>query len=270
VSTAQPLTVEEVHRWVSAKFPGLAALPRRPALDEVLTAADTGLVWNGTAYAVPSVHSETSLVAPTDVSVIPVRSAQDLVEHPDAVQLGESVITCSFLALGVRDRYVESMAEALAHGFGATTVNVTDVLMSSLKAQAAEAGVPWDTVLAADAAEPGSRDAQGLSALVRRSLPALEEAVHQALATGAEATTPVLLTEAAPLARYGHLALLTRLADIAERRRQAVWLLLPLGNDKGAQLDGVPLTLAHASQFLTLDPAIVAALSESPAQGVPS
>ena len=264
VSASQRLTVEEVHRWVSAKFPGLASLPRRPALDDVLTAAATGLLWDGGAYCVPSIRSDTSLVPSTSVTDIPVGRAMSAVDHPDAVQLRKSVIACSFLALGVRDSYVDRMADAIVRGFRATTVNVTDVLVSTLKTEAEQASVPWELVLAADAAEPGSRDAEGLAALVRRSLPTLEQAVNDAMSTGAPATTPVLLTEAAPLARYGHLDLLTRLADIAQKRRQAVWLLLPLGADKGAQLDGVPVPLSYASQFVTLDPAITRALSVSP------
>src|SRR6266545_4544563 len=69
----------------------------------------------------------------------------------------------------------------------------------------------------------------------------------------AEGTRPVLLLEAAPLARYGHTDVLARLADITTRRIQAVWLLLPTEFDSGAALDGIPLPLAHGGQFLLLD-----------------
>ena len=54
---------------------------------------------------------------------------------------------------------------------GAVTVDVTAVLLDAVRAQADEASVPWEEVRAADAAEPGSRPAQGLAALVRAALP---------------------------------------------------------------------------------------------------
>ena len=44
--------------------------------------------------------------------------------------------------------------------------------------------MPWETVLAADAAEPNTRDAQGLAALVRRAMPLVEQAVDAALQQG--------------------------------------------------------------------------------------
>ena len=53
-------------------------------------------------------------------------------------------------------------------------VDVTQVLIEAMRAQAAEVGLPWDLVLAADAAPAGSRDAPGLAALVQRSLPAVD------------------------------------------------------------------------------------------------
>jgi hypothetical protein len=113
--------------------------------------------------------------------------------------------------------------------------------------------VPWDAVQAADAAGPGSRSAQGLAALVRGAIPAVDAAIAEAAAGAPEGTRPVLLVEAAPLARYGQTELLARFADITLRRSQAVWLLLPLGFDGGPSLDGVPLGLGHGGQFLRLD-----------------
>ena len=64
--------------------------------------------------------------------------------------------------------------DALTGRFGASVVDVTGVLIDAMRTQAAEVGLPWDLVQAADAAPPGSRDAAGLAALVQRSLPAVE------------------------------------------------------------------------------------------------
>jgi hypothetical protein len=92
-----------------------------------------------------------------------------------------------------------------------------------------------------------------LAALVREAVPSVEAAIAEAAGGATPGTRPVLLVEAAPLARYGHTGLLTRLADLTERRRQAVWLLLPEELGGGATLDGVPLRLSHGGQFLRLD-----------------
>ena len=81
----------------------------------------------------------------------------------------------------------------------------------------------------------------------------MDDAITGAAAGAPEGTRPVLLVEAAPLARYGQLEVLTRLADITVRRAQAVWLLLPEGYDTGAALDNIPLRLGHGGQFLRLD-----------------
>src|SRR5262249_27761564 len=67
-------------------------------------------------------------------------------------------------------------------------------------------------------------------------------------------TRPVLLTEVAPLARYGHLATLAPWADLATRRGQAIWVLVPqLPGNYGPVIDGRPLPLAAPGQFLALD-----------------
>ena len=58
-----------------------------------------------------------------------------------------------------------------------------------------------------------------LSVLVQRSLPAVEAAIDAALADVPEGSRPVLLTEIAPLARYDHLAMLSRWADLGMAAR---------------------------------------------------
>ena len=131
---------------------------------------------------------------------------------------------------------------------------MTQVLIDAMRAQAAEVGLPWDLVQAADAAPAGSRDAAGLAALVQRSLPAVEDAITAALSGAPDGTRPVLLTEIAPLARYGHLAMLSRWTDLAARRPQAIWVLVPqLPGSAGAIIDRRPLPLAAPGQFFRLD-----------------
>ena len=78
----------------------------------------------------------------------------------------------------------------------------------------------------------------------------------------------MLLTEVAPLARYGHLNTLGPWADLATRRTQAIWVLVPqLPGTHGAIVDPRPLPLAAPGQFLRLDPDWVASQPGVPVRG---
>jgi len=90
--------------------------------------------------------------------------------------------------------------------------------------------------------------------LVQRSLPAIDAAIDQACTAAPDGTRPVLLTEAGPLARYGHLMMLAPRADLATRRTQAIWLAVPqLQDNQGPVIDGRALPLAAPGQFFRLD-----------------
>jgi hypothetical protein len=83
----------------------------------------------------------------------------------------------------------------------------------------------------------------------------VQAAVEEAGRGAPEGTRPLLLTELAPLARYGHLALLSPWADLGIRRPQAIWVLVPqLPGSRGAVIDRRPLPLAAPGQFFRLDP----------------
>jgi serine/threonine protein kinase len=253
---SQRFTPSEIKHLVHVRFPGVAAVPGRPGLDRVLEEAGTGLVWDGDAYAVPSSHSDTTFNTQTNYA-IPV-SAIARSSDPTIRELEQSVRARSYLALGVLAKHTDQAVAMLRQTFDATEVNVTDVLLDALKANAEKYGVPWDEVLAADAAEPQSVPAQGLGNLVQESTAQIEAAIASALKAAPAGTKPVLLTEAAPLARYGQMGVLSRLADITTGKDQGVWLIVPRESGAGAMLDQVPVPLTYASQFLPLDPAFVA------------
>lgn len=129
----------------------------------------------------------------------------------------------------------------LTSEYGAHHLDVTEILLTELRSQAQAAGMKWTTVEAADAAATGSRPAQGLATMVARAVPAVTAAVEQAM--DADGERPVLLTDAATLARYGHLTVLTQWTDLTRPRRQAVWLVVPqLRGNQGPLLDGHPVT----------------------------
>jgi hypothetical protein len=186
--------------------------------------------------------------------VAPATTAPEPVGHLGH-RLAESRSSRSFLALGVEGRYVDAAVNRLTSELGARVLDVTEVLIEAMRAAAAQVGLPWETVRAADAAPEGSRDQQGLATLVTRALPAVDQAIEALAADREPSTAPILLTEAAPLARYGHLSSLARWTDLTAARSQAVWLLLPqLLGSTGAVVDGAPVPLAAPGQYVALDP----------------
>jgi hypothetical protein len=104
-------------------------------------------------------------------------------------------------------------------------------------------------VVAADTGDPTNADFRGLGDLVRHHV---VPAVVEALAVD----KPVLITEAAPLARYGQLRVLQELADPTRPRPAARFLLVPARQPDPAKLDAAQLPLTSpASQSMWLPPA---------------
>src|SRR5262249_9678959 len=137
--------------------------------------------------------------------------------------------------------------EVLRGQFDVDVLDLTRTLLEAVRnaAAAAEPSIPWETVREADAAPPDSRAAQGLARLVAMALPRVEEAIETYLSDTARGARPLVLTEAAPLARYGHLGVLSRWADLASPRPGAAWLLVPqLQGNQGGVIDGRPIPLA--------------------------
>ena len=256
VGGVQSVTAQEIRDRVRVKFPALAPLPDRPRLDQLVDEAGLTLVYDEEerAYRSPTRAADTTGLASRLVTSNAIPSQQLVAGGRAGQRLTESAAARSFLALGVDAIRTDRAIDALRSRFGVTVIDVTQVLIDAMRGQAAEVGLGWDTVRAADAAPAGSRDAAGLSVLVQRSVPAVEAAIDAAVAERPEGGRPVLLTEVAPLARYDHLTMLSRWADLATRRPQAIWLLVPqLAGSQGAVVDRRPLPLAAPGQFFRLD-----------------
>jgi serine/threonine protein kinase len=266
LGAGEPVTATEVRDRVRARFPALPPMPERPRLDELLAEAGVPLVYDERLrkYRAEQPPPDTTGLGTAPPSQVGLAAAVTVSAGGAAGQrLRESARSRSFLALGVDAVRVDRAVELLAHRHDATIVDVTRVLVGALRAQAAEAGVPWELVRAADAAQPGTRDAMGLAALVEQALPVIAEAVTAAAAGAPEGVRPVVLTELSPLARYGHLALLAQWSDLAAGRRQAIWAVVPqMVNNYGPLVDGRPLPLAAPGQFLRLDADWLAAAPE--------
>jgi serine/threonine protein kinase len=252
----QAVAPHEIRDRVRARFPALPSLPERPRLDQLIDQARLGLVYDESqhGYRWPTRTADTKGLTSRQATITTSAGPQLVSGGRSGHRLAESAATRSFLALGVDADRTDRAIEALVGRFGAVVVDVTQVLIEAMRAKAAEVGLPWDMVQAADAAPQGSRDAAGLAALVQRSLSAIDASIDVALSGMPEGTRPVLLTELAPLARYGHLPMLSRWTDLAARRRQAIWVLVPqLSGTRGAIIDKRPLPLAAPGQFFPLD-----------------
>jgi hypothetical protein len=178
----------------------------------------------------------------------PIASASVVVQR-----LKDSVERRSFLGLGVKATRIGDLIRALETEFDAATLDLTDALIEAMRALAAEGKSPaWERLAAADAQPAGSRDHRGLAAVVGRALPRLEERIAE-LAADNPRQRPVLITEASPLARYGHVDVLKRWSDMTLKRGQAIWIVLPQTDaNQGPLLDGSPV-LTSPNQFLAID-----------------
>jgi hypothetical protein len=147
-----------------------------------------------------------------------------------------------FLAMLAPRRLLAPARRALLERLPLVEVDVTAILLNRLR----NTGYPWQDVLAADTGDPADENFRALVDLVRHEV---IPQVRRTLAT----TEPVLLTAAAPLARYGQLELLRELTDLSRPRPAARLLLVPARQPGPAKLDREPLPLTSpASQSLWL------------------
>ncbi|MFW6598099.1 BREX system serine/threonine kinase PglW [Propionibacteriaceae bacterium Y2011] len=254
VAAGQQLPPTELRDRVRARFPAIAALPERPALDRIVEESELDLVYDDRrrSYVTPqSPHDTTGLEsrAPTTVAVaLPALSVDGVVGQ----RLSDSIARRSFLALAPPAALLDRFLVVLHDRYDATMINITEVLLQAMREQAAVAKLPWAAVLSADAEASGSRAAQGLHALVGKAMPAVAAAIDTALTAGGSG--PVVLTDASVLARYAALGTLSRWTDLATARSRPLWLVVPqLLADRGPVLEGRPLPLAAPGQFVAVD-----------------
>jgi serine/threonine protein kinase len=255
-ASIQRLTPQEIRDRVRARFPALPPLPDRPRLDELIRDAGLDLLYDDKdrAYRQPSRAGDTSRLSSRPATILIEGEPELISGGPVAHRLAESAASRSFLALGIDWSRLDKAIDVLTGDYRAIELDVTQLLIDAMRQQAAAVSLPWETVRAADAAPPGSRDAAGLAVLIQRSLPAVGTAIDQASAAAPEGSQPVLLTEIAPLARYGQLGLLAQHADLTTRRSQAIWVAVPqLPGNQGAVIDGRPIPLAAPGQFFRLE-----------------
>jgi serine/threonine protein kinase len=249
---ADALEPDDLRRRIAARFPGARPLPERPELDGLLERAGIDLLWDPIAgrYIAPArqalgeltdVSSSFTRFATASGTRLPT-SADPLASRARDFErrLRTAADNGGFLTLTVAPRKLAG-AERQLRTLPLTDVDLDRELIGALKAATANAGARWDRVVAADAAAPGSVDAQRLSALVQRAVPEVEQALAKHDGT-------VLLRNPGLLARYGQLGMLDRLRQrlLEGGQPRAIWLLV------GADLQSErPLIDGQAVSILT-------------------
>jgi hypothetical protein len=154
----------------------------------------------------------------------------------------------AFLVLAVPPQWTQLAENELLSRFAVRRVNCDELILSALKAAAADPDVQvkWSVVLSADAAPTKSEDWQNLMVLVERAVPTVEQALSTCEKT-------ILLVNPGLLARYQHLELLDRLRDRIGRvggTLHGLWVLVPTdGQTSPPTLNGRPVPVFSLAQW---------------------
>jgi serine/threonine protein kinase len=264
----EELTVAEIQRCISARFPSAAPLPDQPGLDRLLgelgfeldwdpTAADGQGAWKPRHRQTVSILSSES-PPPRRATLPPLQSAA--MGDPDMVaakaaenRLKHSVETGSYLVITTSPSWVETAGTELSRRFPVSVCDVDAILLSALKREAKHFEVDWNTILTADHAQPDSTDWRNLQLLVDRVLPELDQHIRSADKTS-------LILHPGLLARYGRMTLLAALAADVGRPGgpRGLWILTP---EAGAfplpTINRQPIPITNAAQHLPLNRAWV-------------
>ncbi|MEV4638090.1 BREX system serine/threonine kinase PglW [Actinoplanes sp. NPDC049548] len=238
----QVLTVEALRDRVRARFPHAEPLPDRVRLTALLENLNVPIRWDGTTqqYMPPAGSLSFSSTRMATSTTAPLAGPSAVADTDD--KLKTVLDRRGYLAVLTSLSTLTTARRALVKRLSLTEVDVTALLVERLR----KAEFSWETIVAADTGKPSDPDFRALAEIVQHDVvPALE----QRLATD----RPVLITEAAPLARYGQMRVLQHLADPTRPRPGARLLLAAARRLEPPMLDTeqIPLT-SPASQSLWL------------------
>lgn len=272
---APMLRTRELQDRVRGRYPEATPLPGRPELDRLLEEVGAPLQWSPTAadgtgaYMCASLGSNPTAGTTTmfsrqstfmgaDSIGTPAGTASDaaISDAQDAEdRLQRSIRSGGLLVLTVEPRQARNAEAELLRRFGLDSnanpalqrLSFDALLLKALRDEATSARVDWNTVLLADAAEPGSRDRTNLHRLVQRTLATVKPILVNSPA-------PLLLTNVGLLARYDLMALVTEIETSAGRpgHTPSLWLLLPSHKQGLPVIDGVPVPLVNGTQAFSL------------------
>ncbi|MGW1672789.1 BREX system serine/threonine kinase PglW [Streptomyces sp. NPDC002324] len=308
------LTVEQIRDRVHARFPDLSTrIPEdHTSLSRLLRQAGFELRWHKSkkyprgrfipkrdaggadpTSAVTQRHASLTRVSRVDHWTA--ETAEQRGRLRARAQLKEAAGQPGFRLLTVRHddqgRALRTLTES-RYEWQAEPVDVSALFLTSLRRLVEARPRPtWETILEADNAEPGSRDALKFGEYTAAAWGDVEKRIRGVLegqdradgggpagsagaagaaygpTGGAEPAVPsarqrpVLLHDAFVMARYGGVGVLQRLAEAARRggpHGRGLWLLSPLRDETAApRLDGVTVPLQDREEWIPLNHAWV-------------
>lgn len=228
------VTAAQLKARILARYPAVGPLPEsHDELDALLRLAKVPLVRTGALYQPQG--SASTLLPPT--SYQPGTRSPASSRNRNAAdferRMRVSLVECGFVTLNVDQAWYPQAIEALQKSFAIEVIDITAELLTAMHATAQTHGVDWTLVLRSDRPDAAPQDAANLRQLVALAAVKLEEKLRHA-------REPLLIVEAAPLARYDRLVVLEHLADQTSARPAARWLLLPANQVGRAHLDNHP------------------------------
>jgi len=270
------ITPEEIRRRIAARFPHAHPLPDRPALDTLLEQAGFEYRWDAerTSYVVPSRPSVTGLtshqssltrMATANVTTVarPSTDPEIVAARAFEQRLLDSQRDGGMLSLMAYPMDLQVAGRELRR-FGATTIDVDELLVRQLHAAADDHGInDWSIVLAADADDASSVGWRNLTRLVAHTMPSVENTI---------ATTPgtVLLENVGLLARYDQLGLFDRLrARVMDGGpMRACWTVVPADDQsERPSIDGHAIPVLTPNEWVRVPRAWLKNLHRASRQG---
>ncbi|MEU1591273.1 BREX system serine/threonine kinase PglW [Streptomyces sp. NPDC005708] len=246
------VTGEQIHERVRARFPELVTgvggghdLPSGASLTRALHEAGFEL----TLATHPDTHLQRYLPVRmdpvTDYLTTGVVRRRSTHSHGAALYADDPLLRAAWRAderltasarqdgyrvLTVREALVEAAVRGLSHErLGAQPLSATGLFLEAMHALVVPGELPtWDTILEADAAPPGSEDAEYFAGYARTAWGRVAPRIEALVAPGPDrGAGPLVLTDAAVFARYDALGVLDALAERARQGGRPLWLLVP-------------------------------------------
>ncbi len=253
------LSVEDIRRRVTGRYPEAEPLPDRPALDRLLTEAGADLKWDRDSggYLSPSITAATS-----GTSVVRHRTqgpAEELTPEIAEARAFEEKLAYvlkagGFMALTCDTRDAgRAEAELSRRNAHLARLSFDRLLLDAMQDQAKAKTIDWSVVLKADGSGRGSRDWPNLMRLVGLAAPVVEARLEAS-------ADPVLLVHPGLIARYDLMGMLVRLAGAAGTpgRLPALVALVPMPLPGPPMIDGAAVPVIGTAQWATVPRAWIA------------
>ncbi len=240
--------LETIRRRILARYPQAAPLPGPAELESLLKDAGLEVKWDAVLRAFITLPPAGAISGTTQITQTTTQHRPRTATAPDvqaALQIDERIkqtlANGKLLTLSVDPKGLAKAQHDLATRFGLKLIDFDELVLTHLEAQAREWEVDWNVLLAADAASPGSTDAQNFATVLGEVWPQVEAALLKD-------DRPGLLVNLGLAARWRRMALFARLADACMfgRRPPVVALIAsPMTADDRPVLDGqaVPVTI---------------------------